>query len=412
MDPLGSETAYARQLQQGFRHLRFSAALEAQYQDELLLRMRPRVLWLAAVALVVWLGFSAFDAWRIDARDFDPLRQLTYDRLRELRLGVGGVIVGVILGTLRLPARSLRPLLTGLGVAMAFGTAASVYAYKALGVTEEASVLVVMMVALFLPLGLQLRTQIVVGVFFVVCVVAIGLQAAQPLVAEAMLRAAAVLTIALAVLAAGAYWGEYLQREQFLYRNDAQWLAMRDGLTGLHNRRMFTHQLDQAVRQAQREQRPLALVLIDLDHFKPYNDAHGHPAGDEVLRRLARVFERFATRPLDMAARLGGEEFALLLYDSTASHARASAQAVVHAVRQLALPHGASPVAAVVTISAGGALLQLGDTPHALYGRADDLLYQAKHSGRDRCCFEGAPEVGRTAVTPAPGPGGAAVSGT
>lgn len=299
----------------------------------------------------------------------------------------------------------LRPLLTALGAA------GSVYAYKALGVTEEASVLVVMMVALFLPLGLSLRAQVAVGLSFVACVLVLALQAAQPLVAEAMLRAAAVLTIALAVLATGAYWREYLQREQFLYRNDAQWLAMRDGLTGLHNRRMFTHQLAQAVRQAQREQRPLALVLIDLDHFKLYNDAYGHPAGDEVLRRVAGVFERFASRPLDMAARLGGEEFALLLYDSKADHAQATAQAVVDAVRGLALAHAASPLAAVVTISAGAALLQAGETPHALYGRTDDLLYQAKREGRDRCCFGGAQAPGQGAVASVACPGGEPIGG-
>ena len=89
-----------------------------------------------------------------------------------------------------------------------------------------------------------------------------------------------------------------------------------------------------------------------------------------------------------MAARVGGEEFAVLLYGSTAEHAHALGQSLVAGVRQRALAHGASPVAPVVTVSVGGAMMRPGDRPQTLYARADKVLYEAKNSGRDRCTWE------------------------
>jgi diguanylate cyclase (GGDEF)-like protein len=165
---------------------------------------------------------------------------------------------------------------------------------------------------------------------------------------------------------------------------------MRDALTGLYNRRMFNHHLEQVMAQARREGQPLALLIVDVDHFKAYNDLHGHPQGDAVLQQVAQVGLACIGRPLDIAARVGGEEFAVLLYGSSAEHARALGQSLVAGVRQRALAHGASPVADVVTVSVGGAMVQPEDRPQTLFARADRVLYQAKNNGRDRCHWEAA----------------------
>lgn len=185
---------------------------------------------------------------------------------------------------------------------------------------------------------------------------------------------------------AGCYQLEYKSREQFLIRRLLRQLADRDSLTGLHNRRSFHRQLDTLWRQGQREAQPLAMLLGDIDHFKRYNDCYGHQTGDETLQQVAWLFEEAARRPLDMAVRLGGEEFALLLYGSTADDARQRAEELRARLEQLAIEHAGSP-AGLVTLSLGGVSLMSGDPLRSmdeLYVLADQALYRAKAAGRNR----------------------------
>ncbi len=159
-------------------------------------------------------------------------------------------------------------------------------------------------------------------------------------------------------------------------------LARTDALTGLANRRAF----DEVV--AQRWQRPggqIGLVLIDIDHFKRFNDALGHPAGDACLRQVAEVIGRCRGRPEDMAARLGGEEFALLLVDAPDDAALRVGRRVQDALRAAALAHPASPLGAAVTASIGVSAGAPGEeSPEQWFARADAALYAAKQAGRDR----------------------------
>ncbi|MDP1534855.1 MAG: GGDEF domain-containing protein, partial [Rubrivivax sp.] len=134
---------------------------------------------------------------------------------------------------------------------------------------------------------------------------------------------------------------------------------------------------------------PLALLMIDVDHFKRFNDAHGHPAGDECLRRVAAALAGCARRPSDLVARVGGEEFAILLPHAGADEALAMAQHSLQAVDAEAIAHGDSPLAAHVTLSIGLATLPLagvapGDESAALLEAADAALYRAKEGGRHR----------------------------
>ncbi|MBL8279665.1 MAG: diguanylate cyclase [Pelomonas sp.] len=156
-------------------------------------------------------------------------------------------------------------------------------------------------------------------------------------------------------------------------------LAFIDGLTGVHNRRHFDERFIAESRRAQRSRSPLAIVLADVDHFKRYNDALGHLAGDDCLRRVAAALRACLRRPTDLLARYGGEEFVALLPDTDLAGAIGVAQLMEDTVRALALPHPG--VEGCVTISLGVSAAIDGA---GLVEAADRALYLAKAAGRGR----------------------------
>jgi diguanylate cyclase (GGDEF)-like protein len=163
-------------------------------------------------------------------------------------------------------------------------------------------------------------------------------------------------------------------------------LATIDGLTGLLNRRALDTRLRQELDLARRARSPLSLLLCDVDHFKRYNDALGHGAGDECLKLVGKVFQQACRRPSDAAARYGGEEFALILPNTPSEGAWVVVHKLQAALAAAALPHPASDVAPVVTLS-GGLVTVAPDgshTPADLLERADGGLYEAKAKGRNR----------------------------
>ena len=162
-------------------------------------------------------------------------------------------------------------------------------------------------------------------------------------------------------------------------------LSMIDGLTGIANRRRFDQQLSVDWTRLTRERKPLALLIADADAFKPLNDARGHLYGDECLRKLARLCERFAGAD-DLVARFGGEELVLLLPGRELAQACAVAESLRMAVEDAAMPHPASPVGNCVTVSVGVSACVPDATmpPEALVAAADRALYAAKQGGRNR----------------------------
>ena len=169
--------------------------------------------------------------------------------------------------------------------------------------------------------------------------------------------------------------------------------SLTDPLTDLPNRRAFDMRLALEFSRGRREHQMLALLIIDVDCFKRYNDRYGHPQGDVALRTVAQVLNSVSTRALDLAARVGGEEFALMLPASSAEGAAKIASDILSVLADKAVPHADSTVSHVLTVSIGVALLAEGDTsPAALVSRADQALYAAKAGGRNRFVVDRGPE--------------------
>lgn len=194
----------------------------------------------------------------------------------------------------------------------------------------------------------------------------------------------------------------YLQSRMLSFENHdleesnlrLQYLTAIDGLTQIANRRSLDMSLTTEWQRAMRKREPIGLVMIDVDHFKLYNDTYGHQAGDECLRGVAGALKDFARRPGDLAARYGGEEFVLVLTNATAQQARLVAERVRDKIVELAIPHQRSSHGNV-TASFGVASLIPGSQhsgPESLLLAADQALYRAKESGRNRVIADGEPD--------------------
>ncbi|MFG0417637.1 diguanylate cyclase domain-containing protein [Pseudomonas sp. zjy_8] len=368
---------YADQLSLGFRGLRFSRALEREYRAHLLDDSFELKRFALSVAMVIWLALAVLDLLVV------PASHLAWV------LGVRFVVLVILLVCaalilqrrhthLLLPLSMACILTLGVGAALIVGIVHQVdpgYPYEGL--------LLVSMAAYFL-VGLRLSEalacSLVVLTAYVVAELLAGLPAAR-LINNVLFLAFGNLTGAV-----GCYLLEYKSREHFLVSRLMRLLAYHDSLTGLHNRRSFNRQFERLWRQAQRDGKPLALLLCDIDHFKAYNDCYGHQAGDAALQRVGMLIEQAARRPLDMGVRLGGEEFALLLFDIAADEARQRAEALRQSLEAAAIAHRGSDSAEVLTMSIGVACLTPGVQAELeqLYEQADRALYEAKAFGRNQ----------------------------
>ena len=169
-----------------------------------------------------------------------------------------------------------------------------------------------------------------------------------------------------------------------------------DALTGIANRRSLDETLQSEWLRALRNGNPISFMMMDIDHFKQYNDTYGHQAGDECLKKVGRVFKCFARRPGDLSARYGGEEFAVLLADTELIDASIVATQILQAIQTLNIPHKNSSASNIVTVSVGLAVMvpQPHLEPSQLVASADRALYCAKNGGRNRVA------VGDEAILP------------
>jgi diguanylate cyclase (GGDEF)-like protein/PAS domain S-box-containing protein len=181
---------------------------------------------------------------------------------------------------------------------------------------------------------------------------------------------------------------ERKKTEQELVRlqKELEELSFKDGLTGVSNRRMFDSILELEWTNARRNGQPLSLLMIDVDHFKQYNDHYGHLAGDDCLRRIAQRLSHAATRPKDFFARFGGEEFVLVLPESDVDAAALVANRCRDLVFKEQIQHATSTTGQILTISIGvGTIVPThDDQPRNFIDEVDARLYRAKQGGRNR----------------------------
>lgn len=373
------ESLVARTLKRGFPLLRFEDELEREFRIAHDRAARPRTRFYLLVALVVTLGFAALDNWMLHA-------------------GLQGVPNGIRFG-LQVPLILLMILLTGRRcyerfyvpavqlAAPLFGLGAVVIATQvpatALPLISERLVLVIFF--FYFMLGMYfyaaLRANLVVLIGYGVA------GAAADIPSQLVVHQLFILLCANLFAGAGCYALEQANRLAFLERRLLTEVATHDGLTGLLNRTAFEDQVRRLWEQAARDRLPLAVIMIDIDYFKRYNDLYGHQAGDECLREVAATVRRAARRrPLDLVARYGGEELIAVLYGADRTHAENVARAVCESVASLQIPHAGSEICAHITVSSGvAAAIPRRDVAHgALVRLADRALYAAKAAGRDR----------------------------
>jgi diguanylate cyclase (GGDEF)-like protein len=189
-----------------------------------------------------------------------------------------------------------------------------------------------------------------------------------------------------------------------------QLLSSLDGLTRVANRRHFDEALQRAWKDAARRETQLSLLLLDLDHFKRYNDTYGHQSGDDCLKEVAQTLARTLHRPTDLVARYGGEEFAVILADTDIRGAAVVAGTLRSQVEALDIVHDHSPLREQVTISVGvaTALARSGSSPQLLLRAADQALYEAKRQGRNRVM---AADLGQGSGSSGPGLGAGICAG-
>jgi diguanylate cyclase (GGDEF)-like protein len=251
---------------------------------------------------------------------------------------------------------------------------------------QMGDVLVVVYACLFL--GLMQRAVIVVAGILVGAFFAIGFYVGVPPPDLAFAGAVIFATALLAVLSAGRV--EHLARANFIETRLLNERAERDGLTGVYNRRKFDTLTSVLWDQARRNQQSVQIVLVDIDCFKPYNDLHGHQAGDDCIRIVSRIVARTARRPFDFCARYGGEEFVLVLYGPGTEDPTAIPEQIRAGVLAQKIAHKGSSVADYVTVSVGSSSSapNSGRSLSGLIQHADEALYEAKRLGRNRAVYK------------------------
>ena len=305
LDPDDYGSAYAEQLKRGFPGLRFNGLLEKDFREFYVAQNLPRARLSGLIALIVVLSVACIDLL---------LGTNAAGTLNTLRLGILCPLLVVLGVAISVPgAQRYYTEVVAVGVTM-IGFVVTYIAH--LGALAGSSyvlaglVLVVLYGCLFLGLLFNVAmavTGIMIAAHFVT-----GLAVDLPF--DALYYSTAILGGTAVIGGISTYNLEYALRTNFLETRLLNELAERDGMTGLYNRRIFDDYMERLWRQSRRERLSVALIFVDIDFFKLYNDLYGHQAGDDCLKRVAKCIARGAKRPFDIAARYGGEEFVLVLY--------------------------------------------------------------------------------------------------
>ncbi len=376
-----TDSAYARELHRGPANMRFEAMLETAYQLTHLRRVRARV-----------------RTWH--SVNFGLVVLFTGDQLRRngvfnaLSLAHVCALVPCALALLWLawgPQYERRYLRIAGLLVPAFGVLINIFVAIAVaaGNYEQLANLMVILFGDFFFAGLLFRQAVPVCIATLLAFSCAGY--ATSLSSALFIKSLGIMAIG-GGLAAIVYRDvEQAYRRNFLEAALIAEVVVRDALSGLMNRRAFDQHLLFVSGQAQRERRSMALLMIDIDDFKSYNDQWGHQAGDCALRGVAAAISGVARRPFDLAARFGGDEFAVILYDLEFSHAQYLAERLRETVQNLGsgTEIWTSPE---VTVSVGVGFVLPGSSSNGdgVLKLADEALYEAKRAGRNRVIAKGA----------------------
>jgi diguanylate cyclase (GGDEF)-like protein len=378
------DSAYAYELQHGgVRYLRFQAPLESEYAQVHSRRVRSRArIWMSLTAILSVL-FTAEQVRRTGAWNLLSvahwgalvpcalaLAWLAWSRQYQRRYFRTAPVLVTIFGAL-----------LGAFIALAL----------TIGRYEQLASFAVNLVAVFFFTGLMFRqalfTAVVMLAAFAVAAIAANLDVAM------LTKSTVILLVTTGISAVVYREVEQSYRRNFLEDALISDLVARDSLSGLMNRRAFDDHLLRVWQHALRDQRAIAVLMIDIDHFKQYNDTYGHQAGDTALRNVARTLESFGRRPLDFVARYGGEEFAVILYDLALPHIKNIAERLRQSVQSLSTKPPAEGIDGgpdiTVSVGVGLAVPTIGRTPQGAIQLADEALYEAKQAGRNRVVVKG-----------------------
>ena len=372
-------SAYARQLREGFSGLSFHPSIESGFRDYHWERGRRRGRIAVIVAIVVVSIFAIKDMLVM------PSEVWTWTSGIRLLVMVPSLLIALY-GVTRLPRRQSE-------YSMAFGSVVCLYGLT--GANAAALMLDhplpyegLMLGTFFVYFMLGMRLHMIAPICLPLVPLYAFIAIQQALPPNQVLIHVLYLAIANLVGTIGLYSAEYSARTAFLNSQVSRFRAEHDPLTLLHNRRALHDTLNRLWRMAIRQRQSLAVLLIDVDHFKAYNDHYGHVAGDQCLQRVADALKASLNRPMDRVGRYGGEEFMAIAYPVSGAGVVDLANRVREAVELLDIPHAAAPTGDRVTVSVGVTCVppRPGLKPENLIDLADKALYRAKTAGRN--CVE------------------------
>ena len=378
LSPLPPHTQASHLLRQGFRGLRFPQPLEAQFRLDHRNESHRLVRMGLLVALLTTLGFAFIDHSVLEPTTRAP------DAIR-FGLQLPMLFICLLASVRRFYVRYYEIAIQVGAPAFGIGSVLMAsYANPDSIALVGARLLLVAFFCYFMT-GMRMNQALRCNVIVFATLVWVGVAGMVPAPIATYLGFA--LLCANIIGCTGAYALERVSRTSFLERLTLEELASRDGLTQLLNRQTFEARAQAAWPRAAAGARSAAVLMIDVDYFKRYNDHYGHQAGDECLRRVAQAVRgALDARHDDLLGRYGGEEFIALLFDRTQDEIDQIAHRIVRSVAAQEIPHAGSDAAALISVSVGAAL-HVGPLPpiyNSVAQIADKALYLAKHQGRNR----------------------------
>ena len=377
--PTIEDSLVSRVLAEGFSRLKFPEPLESEFRKDHLISKHRWVRMSLFVVIGTSAGFALIDHRVINTTNAVP------DLVRfGLQLPI---LLILLLATVRRFYMSWYQIAMQIGGPL-FGTGTILMAMYALPEHTALVLARLMLVTFFFYFmaGLRLRQALCGNLIILALLMTAG--ALELLSSHVAAYLSFSMVCANVIGGAGAYALEHANRTSFLERKLLVEIAELDGLTRLLNRQTFETRVHDAWRRAITEKRAVTVIMVDVDHFKLYNDSFGHQAGDECLRRIAAaVRNAIQMRPGDFVARYGGEEIIAVLCDRSTDDAKEIAQRIVRDVAALDIPHVSSVNGGCVSVSVGAAtqLPPITSSYDAIVRLADGALYTAKRQGRNQC---------------------------